>query len=93
MMKQIGMVLFDRGAKFTKHSASARKTAKACEESLRLFQAPIARDKLKLLYTDGAPEMIKAGQALKCNHDTSTPYRSAINGVAERRVRHVLEGT
>eukprot|EP00972_Heterocapsa_arctica_P109929 16186760-Heterocapsa_arctica.AAC.1 len=30
---------------------------------------------------------------MQCHHDTSTPDRSATNGVPERRVRHVLEGT
>eukprot|EP00972_Heterocapsa_arctica_P020715 3053121-Heterocapsa_arctica.AAC.1 len=30
---------------------------------------------------------------MKSHHGTGTPYRSAINGVAERRVRYVLEGT
>eukprot|EP00972_Heterocapsa_arctica_P057321 8458151-Heterocapsa_arctica.AAC.1 len=45
------------------------------------------------MYSDGAPEIVKAGKALKCHHATSTPYRSATNGVAEPRVRHVLEGT
>ena len=45
------------------------------------------------LYTDGAPETIKAGKNLKTCHDTSTPYRSATNGIAEREIRNVLEGT
>ena len=45
------------------------------------------------LYTDGAPEIIKAGKNLRTCHDTSTPYRSATNGLAEREIRNVLEGT
>ena len=45
------------------------------------------------LCTGGAPEIIKAGKNLRTYHDTSTPYRSATNGIAEREVRHVLEGT
>eukprot|EP00972_Heterocapsa_arctica_P051403 7561140-Heterocapsa_arctica.AAC.1 len=55
--EQVGMVLFNRGTKFTKLYASARKAAKACEDSLRHFQGPLLRDKFKLLYTDGAPEI------------------------------------
>eukprot|EP00972_Heterocapsa_arctica_P048224 7111289-Heterocapsa_arctica.AAC.1 len=73
------MVLFDIGTKFTKLYASARKAARACEDSLRHFQGHLLRDKFKLLYIDGAPELIKAGKAMKCQHDTSTPYRSATN--------------
>ena len=45
------------------------------------------------LYTDGAPEIVKAGKNLRTCHDTSTPYRSATNGLAEREIRNVLEGT
>eukprot|EP00972_Heterocapsa_arctica_P075660 11159696-Heterocapsa_arctica.AAC.1 len=79
------MVLFDRGTKLTKHYASAHKTAKASAESLRDFQGHLHRDKFKLLYTDGALEIVKAGKALTCLHEPSAPYRSATNGVAERR--------
>eukprot|EP00972_Heterocapsa_arctica_P003482 518928-Heterocapsa_arctica.AAC.1 len=57
------------------------------------FQGPAAKADLELLYTGGAPEIVKAGKAFKVCHDTSTPYRSATNAVAERKVRHVLEGT
>eukprot|EP00972_Heterocapsa_arctica_P084107 12390981-Heterocapsa_arctica.AAC.1 len=64
------MVLFDRGTKFTRLYASARKAAKACEESLRYFQCHLHRDKFKLLYTDGAPEIVKAGKSMPCLHDT-----------------------
>ena len=45
------------------------------------------------LYTDGAPEVVKAGKNLRTCHDTSTPYRFATNGIAEREIRNVLEGT
>eukprot|EP00972_Heterocapsa_arctica_P074664 11018467-Heterocapsa_arctica.AAC.1 len=77
------MVLVDRGTQFTRLYASARETAKACEESLRYFQGHLHRDNFKLVYTDGAPEIVKAGENMTCLHDTSTPYRSATNGVAE----------
>ena len=45
------------------------------------------------LYIDGAPEIVKAGKNLRTCHDTSTRYRSAMNGLAEREIKHVLEGT
>lgn len=45
------------------------------------------------LYADGAPEILKAGKDLRTCHDTSTPYRSANNGLAERENTNVLEGT
>eukprot|EP00972_Heterocapsa_arctica_P018868 2788910-Heterocapsa_arctica.AAC.1 len=76
---RVGMVLFDRGTKFTKLYASARETARACEDSPRHCHGHLLRDKSKILHTDGAPELIKAGRAMKCQHDTSTPNRSATN--------------
>ena len=44
-------------------------------------------------YTDGSAEFESACQDLGSLHDTSTPYRPQTNGVAERAVRGVKEGT
>ena len=46
-------------------------------------------------YTDGSQEFKSALRELGPGwcHDTSTPYRSQTNGVAERSVRKVKEGT
>ena len=38
-------------------------------------------------------KLSEACQDLQWNHDTSTPHRSETNGVAERAVRKVTEGT
>eukprot|EP00972_Heterocapsa_arctica_P062175 9164287-Heterocapsa_arctica.AAC.1 len=45
------------------------------------------------MFIDNAPELVKAIALLKIRHDTSAPYRSITNAVAERTVRKVLEGT
>ena len=45
------------------------------------------------MYTDGSQEFKSALHELGWCHDTSTPYRSQTNGVAERSVRKVKEGT
>ena len=45
------------------------------------------------VYTDNAGEFIKAFQELGWPHDTSRPHRSETNGIAERAVRRVDEGT
>ena len=47
----------------------------------------------KHVYVDNAPEFIKAMEELRWNHDTSAPHRPETNGVAERAVRRVKEGT
>ena len=48
---------------------------------------------LKSLYTDNSLEFGKACEDLSWNHCTSTPHRSETNGIAERAVRRVKEGT
>ena len=49
--------------------------------------------KPKVIYTDNSLEFDKACEDLSWNHCTSTPHRSETNGIAERAVRGVKEGT
>ena len=49
--------------------------------------------KPEVIYTDNSLEFGKACEDLSWNHCTSTPHRSETNGVAERAVRRVKEGT
>ena len=49
--------------------------------------------KPKVNYTDNSCEFGKACEDLSWNHCTSTPHRSETNGIAERAVRSVKEGT
>ena len=49
--------------------------------------------KPKVIYTDNSLEFGKACEDLSWNHCTSTPHRSKTNGIAERAVRRVEEGT
>ena len=48
---------------------------------------------LKVIYTDNSLEFGKACEDLSWNHCTSTPHRSETNGIAERAVCGVKEGT
>ena len=48
---------------------------------------------LKVIYIDKSLEFGKACEDLSWNHGTSTPHRSETNGIAERAVRRVKEGT
>ena len=47
----------------------------------------------KVFYNDNSLEFAKACEDLSWNHCTSTPRRSDTNGIAERAVRRVKEGT
>ena len=48
--------------------------------------------KPKRIYTDAAPELIRACKDLRYPHDKSTPYRHQSNAYCERSVRKVVEG-
>jgi len=50
-------------------------------------------EKPKVIYTDNSLEFGKSCEDLSWNHSTSTPHRSETNGIAERAVRRIKEGT
>ena len=47
----------------------------------------------RVIFTDNSLDFGKACEDLSWNHCTSTPHRSETNGIAERAVRSVKEGT
>ena len=67
------------------------KTSQETQKSLQKFLEP--NRKPKVLYNDNSLEFGKACEDLSGNHCTSTPHRSETNGIAERAVRRVKEGT
>ena len=67
------------------------KTSQETQKSLQKFLEP--ERKPKVIYTDSSLEFGKACEDLSWNHCTSAPHRSETNGIAERAVRRVKEGT
>ena len=67
------------------------KTSQETQRSLQKFLEP--NRKPKVIYTDNFLEFGKACEDLSWNLCTSTPHRSETNGIAERAVRRVKEGT
>ena len=67
------------------------KSSQETQRSLQKFLEP--NRKPKVIYTDNSLEFGKACEDLSWNHSTSTPHRSETNGIAERAVRRVKEGT
>ena len=67
------------------------KTSRETQKNPMKFLEP--RRKPKVIYTDNSLEFGKACEDLSRNHCTSTPHRSETNGIAERAVRRVKEGT
>ena len=72
-------------------STPVQKIPQETERSSRKFLEP--SEKPKVIYTDSSLEFGKACEELTWNHCTSTPHRSETNGVAERAVRRIKEGT
>ena len=67
------------------------KTSQETQRSLQKFLEP--ERKPKVIYSDNSLEFGKACEDLSWNRCTSTPHRSETNGIAERAVRRVKEGT
>ena len=67
------------------------KTSQDTEKSLRQFLKP--SEKPKVSYTHNSLEFGKSCEDLSWNDRTSTPRRSETNGISERAVRRIKEGT
>ena len=67
------------------------KTSQESQRSLQKFLEP--NGKPKVIYTDNSLEFGKVCEDFSWNHCTSKPHRSQTNGIAERAVRRVKEGT
>ena len=68
-----------------------QKLARKKKRSLQKFLEPERNP--KVIYTDNSLEFGKSFEDLSWNHCASTPLRSETNGIAERTVRRVKEGT
>ena len=66
---------------------TSQETQRSLQKFLELERKP------KVIYTVNSLEFGKACEDLSWNHCTSTPHRSETNGIAERAVRRVKEGT
>jgi hypothetical protein len=66
------------------------KSSEAATKALMEFAG---NSTVTLFYSDSAPELISAAQAMGWPHERATPGRPQTNGVAERAVRTVLDGT
>ena len=67
------------------------KTSQETQRSLQKFLEPDRKQ--KVMYTNNFLDFGKDCEDLSWNHCTSTPHGSERNGIAERAVRRVEEGT
>ena len=67
------------------------KTSQETQKNLVKFLEPTRKP--KVIYTDNSLEIGKSCEESTWNHCSSTLHRSETNGIAERAVRRVKEGT
>ena len=85
------VVVLDLATQWIQAYPCKNKTSQETQRSLQKLLEP--ERKPKVIYTDNSFEFGKACEDLSWNHCTSTPHRSETNGIAERAVRRVKEGT
>ena len=85
------VVVQDLATQWIQSYPCKRKTSQETQRSLQKLLEPDRKP--KVIYTDNSLEFGKAFEDLSRNHCTSTPHRSETNGIAERAVRRVKEGT
>ena len=85
------VVVQDWAIQWIQSYPSKTKTSQETQRSLQKFLEPDRKP--NVIYTDNSLEFGKACEDLSWNHCTSTPHRSETNGIAERTVRRVKEGT
>ena len=69
------------------------KTKSSQKTQKKLMKLVEPTRKPQVIDTDNSLEIGKACEGLSWSHCTSTPHRSETNGIAERAVRRVKEGT
>ena len=85
------VVVQDLATQWIQSYPCKNKTSQETQRSLQKFLEPDRKP--KVIYTDNYLKFGKACEDLSWNHCTSTPHRSETNGIAERAVRRVKEGT
>ena len=87
----VALVIQDRGTRWLMSYGSQSKSSECTKDCFQKYFG--SKIKPKLVYTDNAPEFNKAFKELGWSHDTCTPHRPQTNGIGERAVRRVKEGT
>ena len=87
----VSLVMQDRKTMWLMAYPAAAKSTECCIEALNQFTKPT--DKVMRFYSDNALELAKSVRSMGWRHDTCTENRPQTNGVAERAVRRVLDGS
>ena len=85
------VVVQDHAIQWIQSYPCKTKTFQETERTSRVFLEP--SEKPKVTYTDNPFEFCKSCEDVSRDHRTSTLHRSETNGIAERAVRTLKEGT
>ena len=85
------VVVLDLATQWLQSYPCKTKTSQETQQSLMKFLEPTRKP--KVIYTENSWNKAKPVKNLTWNQCTSTPHRSDTNGIAERAVRRVKEGT
>ena len=88
--EHVAMVVKDVATDFMYIYPSGTRTSR--DAILALKQFIRHDDQVGVLYSDNAPELIKAWKILEWRHVLSKEYISKSNAIAERSIRTALEG-
>jgi len=88
--ERTALVVLDRGTGWLSCYPLPDKTSEAALAALQDF---VGNTAVERFYSDNAPELVSAAQALGWTRERATPGRPQTNRVAERAVRSVLDGT
>ena len=89
--RRYAVVVQNLATQWEQSNPSKTKTSQETQKNLMKFLEPTRKP--KVIYTDNSLKFGKLCEELSWNHSTSTPHRSETNGIAERAVRRVKEGT
>ena len=90
-IEKLVLILHDSATKLEQDYPCKTKSIEETTMCLKRFLGP--QSQCKHAYTDGSAELEGALAELDILHDSSTPYRPETNGVIERAVRRIKEGT
>ena len=89
--KRDAVVLYDVATGYLDVYPTTTKNNKETIQALQHFLGP--KQTVGMFHADAAREITSAAKALGLCHDPATPGRPQSNGLAESKVRKVLEGT
>ena len=86
-------VVQDLSVRWIQSYRAKKRTSQETMRSSRKFLDPHGSPKVEMENADSSLEFGKSFEEVSWNHGTSTLHRSETNGIAERAVRRIKEGT